>query len=374
MKKVIYAISVLSGTIIGVGLFSLPYITLKVGIFVMLGYFFILGALVIILHLFYGELSLKTPDFKRLPGFAKIYLGNWGEIIAYISTILGLFGAILAYLIVGGEFLGNLLSPFFGEGALFYTLLYFALGAILIFFGSKAVAKIEFWGLILFFIVLIIIFLRSRPFLNTENLSYSLNLNNLFLPYGAIIFSLWGATLIPEVEEMLGKRKDLLKKIIPIAILIPILVYFFFIYVILGITGSQTTEFALTGLRNFLGNEVVSLGFLFGVLTTFTSFIALGLTLKKVFWYDLKIGKNLAWAITCFVPLAIFLAGLKSFIPIISLIGGVMLGIDGILIILMYQVCQRIRRFSFFHFLTSFLILILAIGIIYEIFFFLKAL
>ena len=374
MKKVIYAISVLSGTIIGVGLFSLPYITLKVGIFVMLGYFFILGALVIILHLFYGELSLKTPDFKRLPGFAKIYLGNWGEIIAYISTILGLLGAILAYLIVGGEFLGNLLSPFFGEGALFYTLLYFALGAILIFFGSKAVAKIEFWGLILFFIVLIIIFLRSRPFLSTENLSYSLNLNNLFLPYGAIIFSLWGATLIPEVEEMLGKRKDLLKKIIPIAILIPILVYFFFIYVILGITGSQTTEFALTGLRNFLGNEVVSLGFLFGVLTTFTSFIALGLTLKKVFWYDLKIGKNLAWAITCFVPLAIFLAGLKSFIPIISLIGGVMLGIDGILIILMYQVCQRIRRFSFFHFLTSFLILILAIGIIYEIFFFLKAL
>src|SRR4030042_3093754 len=257
MKKVIYAISVLSGTIIGVGLFSLPYITLKVGIFVMLGYFFILGALVIILHLFYGELSLKTPDFKRLPGFAKIYLGNWGEIIAYISTILGLLGAILAYLIVGGEFLGNLLSPFFGGDALFYTLLYFTLGAILIFFGSKAVAKIEFWGLILFFIVLIIIFLRSRPFLNTENLSYSLNLNNLFLPYGAIIFSLWGATLIPEVEEMLGKRKDLLKKIIPIAILIPILVYFFFIYVILGITGSQTTEFALTGLRNFLGNEVV---------------------------------------------------------------------------------------------------------------------
>lgn len=375
MKKVIYAISILSGTIIGVGLFSLPYITSRVGIFVMLGYFLVLGALVIILHLFFGELSLRTPDFKRLPGFAKIYLGKWGQIVAYISTILGLFGALLAYLIIGGQFLESLLSPFLGGSSLFYTFSYFAFGAILIFFGIKAISKIEFWGLILFFIVLVIIFLRSQPFFKMENLfiAPTLNLNNFFLPYGVILFSLWGASLIPEVEEMLGKRKDLLKKIIPVAILIPILVYIFFIYIILGITGSQTTESALLGLRDFLGDGIVSLGLLFGILTTFTSFIALGLTLKKVFWYDLRIGKNLAWAITCFFPLAIFLVGVKDFIPVISFVGGIMLGINGILILLMYRVFKKISRFSFFYFLTSFLILIFILGVLYEIFYFLKA-
>jgi len=114
-KKIIYSIATLSGTIIGVGLFALPYITLKVGFWVMLGYFLVLGTLVILVHLFFGELALKTPDYKRLPGFAKIYLGNWGERIAYISAILGIFGAILAYLIVGGEFLTELLSPIFGR-------------------------------------------------------------------------------------------------------------------------------------------------------------------------------------------------------------------------------------------------------------------
>ena len=169
---------------------------------------------------------------------------------------------------------------------------------------------------------------------------------------------------------MLGDRKDLLKKIIPIAILIPILVYIFFIYLILGITGPQTTESALAGLRNFLGDGIVSLGLFFGVLTTFTSFIALGLTLKKVFWYDLKIGKNLGWAIACFFPLIIFLIGVKSFIPIISLVGGVMIGISGILIILMYRVCKKIRPFSFLYFLTSFLILIFTLGVFYEIYYF----
>ena len=153
--KLVYSIATLSGTIIGVGLFSLPYITSKVGVLVMLGYFLVLGALVILVHLFFGELSLKTPDYKRLPGFAKFHLGSWGEKIAIISTILGIFGAILAYLIVGGEFLTELFSPIFGGGNLFWTIIYFLAGAILIFLGIKTIAKVEFWGLILFFLVLI---------------------------------------------------------------------------------------------------------------------------------------------------------------------------------------------------------------------------
>ena len=180
------------------------------------------------------------------------------------------------------------------------------------------------------------------------------------------MFSLWGAALIPEVEEMLGEKKDLLKKIIPFAILIPIFVYLFFIYLILGITGSQTTESALIGLRNFLGDRIVSLGLFFGVLTTFTSFIALGLTLKKVFWYDLKIDKNLAWLITCFPPLILFLIGIRKFIPVISFVGGVMLGIDGILTLLMY------RKINPKKILIYPLFLILLGGIIYEIIYFLK--
>jgi len=376
-KKIIYSIATLSGTIIGVGLFALPYITLKVGFWVMLGYFLVLGTLVILVHLFFGELALKTPDYKRLPGFAKIYLGNWGERIAYISAILGIFGAILAYLIVGGELLTELLSPIFGGGNLFWTIIYFLAGAILIFFGIKAIAKVEFWGLILFFLVLILIFLRGRYLINIENLfppisNFKFQISNFFLPYGVILFSLWGAALIPEVEEMLGEKKKLLLKIIPVAILIPIIIYLFFIYLILGITGPQTTESALVGLKNFLGNRIVSLGFLFGLLTTFTSFIALGLTLKKVFWYDLKIGKNLAFAITCFIPLVLFLIGVKQFIPVISFVGATMLGIDGILILLMYHKKIKNQKSKIKNLLVYPLILIFLGGIIYEIIYFVK--
>jgi len=367
IKKIVYSVSILSGTIIGAGVFSLPYITKISGWWTMLLYFLVLGALVTVIHLFFAELTIKTDDFKRLPGFARVYLGKKGEWIALFSGILSLFGIILAYLILGGEFLTDFLSPLFGGSKIIYTLLYFSLGAVLIFYGIKIISKIEFWGLILFFLVIIFIFFKAIPLIRIDNLFLKTGtIKDIFLPYGPILFSLWGVALIPETEEMLAKEKFLLKKIIPIAIIIPIIVYLFFIFLILGISGSQTTPSALTGLRVFLDDRIASLVFFFGVLTTFTSFIAAGLTLKKVFWYDLKINKNIAWLITCFLPLIVFLAGVNQFITVISLVGGIMMGINGILILLMYK---KIKPKSIFVYP---LILIFFGGIIYEIIYFLR--
>lgn len=370
ISRIILAISTLSGTIIGVGLFSLPFITSKVGIWIMLGYFAVLGVLVILVHRFFGEVVLETEGQHRLPGYAGIYLGKKGKTVAIVSTILGLLGALLAYLIVGGEFLTALLSPQWGGGNQLYTLLYFSVGAILIFFGIKAIAKIEFFGLILFFAVLAAIFFRGMPFMDADNIFFENWKSEIgkyfFLPYGAILFSLWGAALIPEIKEMLADSR-LTRKIIAPAIIIPAFVYLIFIFLVLGITGSQTSSEAIVGLKNFLGDGIVTLALFFGLLTTFTSFITLGLTLKKVFWYDLKIPKNAAWLITILVPMMLYFAGLQDFIKVIGLVGAVMLGIDGILIILMYLKIVPGRKFLIYP-----LILMFLAGIVYEVIYFIQ--
>lgn len=338
LKKFIYPIATLTGTIIGVGLFSLPYITSQVGIWTMSAYFLILGFFILLIHYFYVDVALATPDFLRLPGYAKIHLGNWAKNVASSTLIFGSIGSLLAYLIVGGEFLQSLLSDFFGGSVFFYTILYFILGAVSILIGVKAVTKIEFWGLFLFLIVLVFLFFKGFHLVKVENLFVGgSGIKNIFLPFGPVIFSLWGATMIPEIEEiMIGNKKNL-KKVVLISILISALVYAVFTIFVLGISGGQTSESALTGLIGFLGKGFLTLGFFFGFLATFTSFIAVGLYLKNSLHYDFKINKTLSCFLVCFVPLFLFLIGLQSFITVISFVGGVLLGIEIILILLMYR-------------------------------------
>ena len=369
MPKSFYAIAMISGTIIGAGIFSLPYIASQVGLVMMAFYILVLGLMINYVHLYLGEIALQTPDNKRLAGFAKIHLGDWAEKLAFITTTLGLFGALLAYLILGGEFLGNLLSPFFGGSNQLYSIIFFSLGSSIIFFGIKAIAKIELWSMFLFLSILLFIFLKEQSLIIGSNLILfpkTLGDYNWFLPYGPILFALWGASIIPEAEEMIPDKKHLLKKILIYAILIPIFVYLLFVFLVLGITGQETTESALVGLAKALGNGFTGWIFLFGLLTTFNAFLSAGITLKKSFLYDLKIDRKIAWAITCFVPLFLFLIGINHFLSVISIIGGVMIGIDGILILLMYH---KIKRKNL---LVYPLIAMFVFGIIYEIIYFVK--
>ena len=372
MKKEILAISTLSGTIIGVGLFSLPYLTLKVGFWIILFYFVALTILVSLIHYFFGQLCLETPDYKRLPGFAKIYLGKIGQKFALVLSIFSLYGAILAYLIVGGEFLAEFFSPIFNKNSLLWTLFYFFAGATLVFFGIKIVAQVELWGLILFCLILLFVFLKSHSLIQIKNLFPVPDFSQIFLPYGPILFSLWGTALIPEIEEILRDRKKAFLKVILISTLIPALLYLFFIVLVLGICGKDTTESALPALKNFLSKEIFSLLIFFGILTTFTSFLTLSLTLKKVFWYDLHFPKNLSFLITCFPPLFLFLIGIKNFISVISFVGTVCFGLEGLLILKMYHKRFKNKISKLKIGLIYFLAFVLICGIIYEVIYFLK--
>ncbi len=367
--KVVYAISVLAGTIIGAGLFSLPYITSVVGFRFIVGYLVVMTAISIVVHLFLGKVSLKTPDFMRLPGFAKHHLGKKGETVAYISGILGILGAILAYLILGGEFLYALFSPVMGGGVAHYLIAYFIVGAAFIYFGISVVSKAHMWGLIIYFVLLAAMLFRGWGEFSLDNLFFMREgAFDFFLPYGALLFSLWGGALIPEVEEILGSEKKKLPVVIVASIIISSLISLFFIITMLGISGEGVAYNALGGLRGLLSNGVVAMALTFGVVATFTSFVSLGLTLKKIFWYDLKLNRILSWAITCFVPLFLFIIGVRDFILVIGTVGAVMLAIDAILVSLMYEKIN-IKRVRF---ITYPLIAVFLFGIIYEIVYFIR--
>ncbi len=368
-KNYIYPISVFSGGMIGVGFLSLPYIAMKSGIWLMFAYFVAVAALTVVINLIFCEISLKTPDFKRFPGFVGYYLGKKAEFFTMILLILSVFGILLAYLLVGAEFLATVFQPIFSGNALIYVFIYFLVASVVIYFDIKLVSKVEFWVIILLFLSLLLVIVKGFSHIQAGNIfdpNFKFQISNLFLPYGPLLFALWNIGLIPEVEEMLGGNKKKLKTIVTISTIAISVFYFLFVILVLGITGAHTDPTALDGLKKFMSSSVVSIALLMGAAASLTAFITQGMLFKKTLVYDLKIKHWHAFIITCFPPLIFFLIGVKSFIPLLSFIGAVLLGIDGILIMLMY------KKIGGKNIIIYPLSLIFLVGVIYEVLHFIK--
>lgn len=369
-KRFYYAIATLVGTIIGVGLFGLPYVGSKSGFLIISIYFILLAALALVIHIFYGEVSFHTEGLHRLPGYTEKYLGEGWKRLTFIIEILSLVGSLLAYLIIGGIFLANL----FNGSVYLFTFLFFIFGAWLIWKDNRSVGPIELILLFVMIAIVILIFILGSPSIKFNNL-LTINTRNFFIPYGVVMFSLWGASIIPEIKELTKGNYKKLKKVIIYSILTVVLFYFVFTFTIIGVSGSKTTEEAIFGLKDFLGNKIILIGLIFGVITTFTSFISLGLTLKKTFWYDYHLSKYTSWLLACFVPLVMYIAGLHNFIKIISLTGAVALGIQGIIILLIYYMFKKGQKkysnlkLTKLKYFISVLVLFLCLGVIFEIFY-----
>ncbi len=139
----IKSLAVFTGTVIGVGIFSLPYVASKAGFFIILLYFLAMAFIAIITHFIFGEVALGTQGIHRLPGYVGKYLGLRWKKVSLLIIGLGLMGALLAYLIIGGSFLNSFFGPFFGGSEILYTLLFFIAGSYLIFRGIKSISQIE---------------------------------------------------------------------------------------------------------------------------------------------------------------------------------------------------------------------------------------
>lgn len=369
MIRFLKALAVFAGTIIGVGIFGLPYVALKTGFWPVFFYFFFLAAAAMAVHLMYAKVSLGTKGLYRLPGYVSEYLGSGWKKFSFLIVFLQLTGALLAYLIVGGTFLKFIFSPYFGGGFLIYVLLFFIPAAYLIYRGIKSISKVELTLLFVFFSILLLFFFKAWPLVSFHNLQV-VDLSQITLPYGVVLFALWGANIIPELSDMAKGDSRLLRNVIVFGILMAAISYIAFIFIILGACGSATSEEAISGLFSILDGNIIKLGFVFGVITCFTSFLTLALTLKKVFWYDLGLNSKLSWAIACFTPLLLLLAGINEYISVIGITGAITLGICAILIVFIYKSFLKKSFSAKINPLFYIFPLIFLLGILFEVFYF----
>ncbi len=331
------AIATVAGFIVGAGIFGVAFSWSKSGFFIGIAELAAISVFIIIAHLMFGEIILRTVGKHRLAGFARLYLGKIGERAAFASNVLGALGALLAYMIIGGAFLWQLSGAIIPLGQTGYQLLFFFVMGVLVIAGLKIVSKVELILTGFLLLTAIFIVIMGAPQVKVENFLLKGDISDALLPFGVLIFSLAGWAAIPEARDILEKNSRKIRSAVIWGSLIAAFITAVFASSVLGVSGKLASEESILGLYPFLGYGIVIAGAAFGVLAIATSFLVLGIYTKETLEYDFKISKKIAGAITLGIPLGLYLIGARSFINVISVTGGVFGAIDVILIALIYR-------------------------------------
>ncbi|HUW43946.1 MAG TPA: aromatic amino acid transport family protein [Bacillota bacterium] len=330
-RKFLSAAFTLTGTIIGAGILGLPYVFAQSGFLIGLFWLIFLGAIVLLVNLYIGEITLRTKDTHQLPGYSEKYLGLWGKRIMFLAVIFGVYSALLAYLIGEGQSLSKLFT-----GGIEYSLLFgvgfWVVMTTLLQGGLKRLKNIGYWGVIAIISIIFVVFFLLFPGVRLENIAH-LNMSKLFLPYGIVLFALLGFTSIPELRREVGQDRKLLKKSILLGVLIPIVLYIMFSFVFVGVLGKNISEVATLSFGGILGIILL----LLGIFTMMTSFFVLSFSLKDYFIFDLKKRKILFLFVSIFPLILYFLVyffNLAGFVKVLGIGGAISGGIMGILILL----------------------------------------
>jgi len=292
-----------------------------------------------------------------------------------LVMLMSLYGALIAYLI--GE--GSTLYAIFGFGSpLIYTLIFFAITSYIIFSGIKATGKTELVLISLLIIIVFVIGVFSYRSMDFSRLLTS-NITNFLLPYGIVLFAYMALPAIPELQEVIGKEKKLLKKAIIWGSVIPIIIYLFFAAVVVGAVGLENFELLDTNQRiatialSIYSNKILGVfANILAVLAMFTSYLTIGIALTEMYEYDYKLNRKLALSLTFFIPLIVVLFNLTSFLTVLAITGAIAGGLEAVMVMLMYWRAKKLgdRKPEYtmpnFYVLGGIILVMFLIGSIYQ--------
>lgn len=366
MNSFTLALSTLVGTVVGAGIFGIPFAMVQSGIVPGLFYLFLLGAIICLLHLFFGEVCLRTSGKHRLVGYAAIYLGKRGKVVATLTLLFVLIGTLLAYLILVGEFSEIVFGSFIPFSSTIFTVVFSSCAFFLVLSGRQLITKIEFFTNILFIAAIAALVVLALPHMKSFEVPLFdvSNISNLFLPFGVLLFAFAGFEAVPEVMSFLRDRnaRTKLDNIIIWSSVVTGIFFLLFALVVIGVSGLATSPDAFSGLVPFLGQNIIAFGALIGIVIIADSFLVIGNYLKNSLRHDFQFPYVPAALVALGVPLALFLLGFREFISVVGVVGGVMGAAEGILVILMFRKAKTMgdRTPEYQIHVPSFLIFILA--------------
>jgi amino acid permease len=372
-KSFFYSTAAMVGTMVGVGIFGIPFSFTKAGFIIGFLLLILIGFLTLLINYVFGEVVLRTQQRHQIVGYTELYLGPKWKSVIFFATVLSSYAAMLAYIIISGDFLSNILSTFFYVSNTVYSYLFAVIMSLLLLLELKRVSIIELILTFFFIFVVLLIFTFGLDKINFNNLK-TINFEFWFLPYGVLLFAFSGMSSVPIQREILRGNEVKLKKSILWSVLLVGFLYFIFAFIVVGISGDATSPDAISGLFDFLGEKIIIISSIFGLLAISTSFLMLGVSLDEVFRWDYGMKKFLSWFFTILPPLGLFFSGFRNFIDVINLAGSLAVGLIMIVVIFIFMAAKakgdRIPEYNldipkgFIYLMLVFFI----IGIVYTLF------
>jgi amino acid permease len=332
----LFPLSAFIGTVFGVGLYSLPYVMSRSGVWLFLFYLIVVGLLVYLVNAMFAEVAIQTPIKERFLGYIGQYIGKRTERIFGWITVVGFWGTFLAYLLVWGQFAHNVFGKALHLDPVHFSIIFFAFTFFIIYKGGRTVEAVDIIMLVAAGMLFITLFglgfnqLRHVVSVPTATLSW-------ILPYGTIMFAMWGAGIIPEVVNQLRESPNSIRRLLRIGLIIPMCVAFVFALFIVGLSGSETSRESFAGLGAVLGNGAVVVGSLIGMITIALAYNNLGWVSRNMFMTDLKLSHVSAMLLSLAPALVLIFLGIHNFIIVISLSGAIFLGLQGYIIFQLYH-------------------------------------
>jgi amino acid permease len=334
-KNFILPVSLISSAIIGAGMFSLPYVFNESGFGLGWVFLIILTIVTVFIHLLYGDIILRTDGHHNFVGYARIYLGDWWARLAILMSVIEMAIVLVVYLILSTSFFNLFFSP---EKLITGVIVFWLLGSVVIFWSLKRMALLDFFIDLGIVLIVGIIFLKGQAIGSVRPLFSSFNavwdFKNWFLPIGPILFAFSGRVAILEAIKYFLPEKPVLKikRAIVWGTIIPSAIYALFIIGV-SLLSNPITKDSVSGLANILpANFMVLVGIL-GILSLWSSYVAVGFDVHNILRVDLRLVKRLAALAVTILPLVLYFSGLNDFIFLISLIGGVFISLEGLFII-----------------------------------------
>lgn len=352
------SVGLLAASTIGAGMFSLPYVFKESGWLLGIFYLVILSGAIIFAHHLYWLALARVGERKHLLGLVRERLGKWAFYAAFISITIGLLLTLAVYLMLAQNF-GKIIlpAPFDNYGGILFWLAV----SLPLFLKLARLAEVELIATILKVLIVLTVFFMSK---NGFSGVMPVNIHNIFLPFGAVLFALAGWTAVEPMHDLQKKNKDkspLLKLVLGTSL--SAAVYLVFIAGILGSSG-------VVSLDVFSGSSAwplweLQILTLLGILAVWTPYMPISLEIKDGLEKDLRLPEFLSFAAVLVLPPAILFSGFFNFLSAISLVGGVFLALQYVFIILVSKKILALSRLK--KLFANLLILVFLAAAVYSV-------